>query len=245
MKRILSSLALSLYAIFSVHAAGFLPHTNLLDTSANKTITKTIVLDNTYKKMDYFQFECGHDNWMNRPTGINIKPVSRGISTYITYPMHLAKSPFDFIVGAGITVDNIYTNGTPKTDSLGATYFSPITKSYKFNKIANTYVEVPLLFSYKTKADRNNRSFKFNAGIRMGLHVTTRQKYKGNDANNNYIAVKYLSVPNMNRLRANAQVSVGYDWVYLVATYSLTPYFTSGKGTNIHPFFVGVGIVGF
>ncbi len=198
-----------------------------------------------YKKLDYFHLELTHSNWMNRPDSLKIKPLSRGVNVFLAYPMPLGKSNFTFTIGAGISAENIYYNGAIKKDSSGNSYFSPITQSYKTNKLATVYAIAPLTLGFKTKPDKFNHSFKCNLGLRLGYNLNTHTKYKGNDASGTAVKYKNLLLPNINKFRYEANFTFGYDWFYLVANYSLSTYFTDGKGVAFHPFSIGLGVVGF
>jgi hypothetical protein len=223
----------------------FSQSSNAAPAVAAKSNAITKVESSIYKKMDYFHIELTHSNWMNTPDSVKIKPLSRGVNTFIAYPMALGTSPFTFTVGLGISVENIYYNCNIKQDSLKQSYFSPIVQTYKMNKLATAYAEAPITLGFKTKPDRYNNSFKINVGLRVGKTLGAHTKYKGNDATGTAVKTKNLLLPNINKYRYEATFSAGYDFIYLVANYSLNTYFTDGKGTSIHPFSIGIGLVGF
>jgi hypothetical protein len=213
------------------------------DNSIKHSIPKTT----TYKKMDYFHFEAAWLGWLDTPDSIKIKALSHTVTTYLSYPMQIGKSKFSFTPGIGVSIDNIYLNATPKLDTASKLYLSPIptSTSYKLNKQTYGYIVAPLTLSYNSKADKYGKMWKISAGLRFNMLINSHTKYKGNNAAGVSEKIKTFNIPNTNKYRVDAALTIGYDWIYIMANYSLSNYVTTGKGTQYHPFNIGVGIVGF
>jgi hypothetical protein len=219
----------------------------LAQEAVNKPISDVTPKPTSYKKMDYFHFEATWLNWLDKPDSVKIKPFSHTFSTYLTYPMQIGKSHFSFTPGVGIMVDNIYLNARPKLDTASKLYLSPIatTTSYKMNKQTYGYLTAPITLNYFSKADKNGKMWKASLGIRFNMLVNSHTKYKGNDAKGVAEKTKTFNIPYTNKYRVDAAFTIGYDWIYLTANYGLTNYVTTGKGSQYHPFNIGVGVVGF
>ncbi|MEN9522325.1 MAG: hypothetical protein RL065_702 [Bacteroidota bacterium] len=202
---------------------------------------------NTYKKMDYFHFEASWLTLLDKPDSVKIKPLSHTFATYLSYPMQIGKSKFTFTPGIGVSVDNIYLNAKPKLDTASKLYLSPIpaSTSYKMNKQTYGYIVAPLTLNYNSKADKYGKMWKISAGIRFNMLMNSHTKYKGNNAAGVSEKIKTFNIPNTNKYRVDASFTIGYDWIYIMANYSLSNYVATGKGLQYHPFNIGVGIVGF
>lgn len=201
----------------------------------------------TYKKMDYFHFEASWLTWLDKPDSFKVKPLSHTFTTYLSYPMQIGKSKFSFTPGVGVSVDNVYLNAVPKLDTASKVYLSPIpaSTSYKLNKQTYGYLVAPLTINYNSKADKYGKMWKISAGLRFNMLINSHTKYKGNNAAGVSEKIKTFNIPNTNKYRVDASLTIGYDWIYIVANYGLTNYVTTGKGSQYHPFNIGVGIVGF
>ncbi len=205
--------------------------------------------DSTYKKMDYFHFEAAWLGWVNKPDSVKLKALSHTFSFYFTYPMQLGKSKINFIPGIGLNIDNAYTNSIAKEDSAKTQIvLHPITSgvSYKISKETYTYLMIPLMFNYNAGAD--SKSWKASLGLRFNYMIQDHTKYKGNDeVTGESEKTKNINIlkPYSDRYRLDGAFTLGYDWFYVMATYSFTPYFASGKGPQMMPLTIGIGAVGF
>ncbi len=214
-------------------------------TSAEKPKSFSIP-PTTEKRMDYFRFEANWCSWVGTPDSIKLKPLSRGLNTYFMYPMDLGKSDFKFTVGGGISVDNYYHDVRIYQDSANVNHtFSISSFKPKNNKFTTAYMEAPILLSYKGKADKFGKSIKVSAGLKLGYILASRYKYHGATSGGKTVFTKSIGLPNISKSRISASATFGYDWFYVVANYSLTPYFLDGKGVKLNPFSIGIGFTGF
>ncbi|MFM2048335.1 MAG: hypothetical protein RI955_883 [Bacteroidota bacterium] len=202
---------------------------------------------NTYKKMDYFHLEASWLTLLDKPDSVKVKPLSHSFSAYLSYPMQIGKSHFNFTPGIGISVDNIYTNSKVKLDTASKLYLSPIASgiSYKMNKQTYGYLTAPITLNYFSNNDKNGKAWKASLGLRFNMLVNSHTKYKGNDDKGIAEKIKTFNIPYTNKYRVDAAFTIGYDWIYLTANYSLTNYVATGKGLQYHPFNIGIGVVGF
>jgi hypothetical protein len=209
-----------------------------------KSNTKDKLNNSNYKKLDYVHAEIAYHGWANIPDSVKTKWYNRSFHAYGTYPFPLGKSAFSFVVGAGIAVDNLYSNSQIYNDSLG-TVLRPITTAHKINKLTTAYAEAPLMLAYKSKADKYGKSMKFSAGFKFGYLLSVHTKFKSTAVAGVTQKVKLYSAPGISKYRYQAAITAGYDWIYLTANYSLNPYFSVGKGLKVNPFTIGIGFVGF
>jgi hypothetical protein len=224
--------------VFVSMAQGIVPN------STNNTILPTAA---TYKKMDYFHLEASWLMLLDKPDSVKVKALSHSFSAYLSYPMQIGKSHFNFTPSIGVSVDNIYTNSKVKLDTASKLYLSPITSgtSYKINKQTYGYLTAPITLNYFSSNDKNGKAWKASLGLRFNMLVNSHTKYKGNDDKGIAEKIKTFNIPYTNKYRVDASFTIGYDWIYLTANYSLTNYVATGKGLQYHPFNIGIGVVGF
>lgn len=228
-----------------VTASGLFAQTATTTTTATPS---TLAKKDNYKKMDYFHVELGWHHWVNKPDSIKTKWYNRTLNVYGTYPMNLGKSKnTTFVLGAGISAENFYSNGWLTRDTSG-TYFRPISSTYKNNKFATVYAIAPITFTFKTQPDKFGKQFKISAGMQFGYLLNSHTKFRGV---NPYTVASVRTKDNVTtgynlaKVRYDARLSIGYDFAYIFGTYSIISPFTSGKGYKTNPINIGIGVVGF
>jgi hypothetical protein len=123
------------------------------------------------------------------------------------------------------------------------------------------------LFEFQTNNPNRLKRFHFTVGGVLGIRVMTHSKVYFNMANQEYkmedpVTGKYLPysfrTPNDHKrnivkeydsfhqppIRFDARVSVGYGWLNLFATYSVNGMFQKDKGPQLHPWSLGLTLVG-
>lgn len=192
-----------------------------------------------------FILDLGINNWIDAPSGLKIKSLSRGVNLYIMRLVPFGTSNFGAAIGLGISSSNIYLDAMLGKDSLGVSTFTPISGvDYDKNKISTTYVDIPVELRFKTKP-KNNKSFKVGVGIKGGYLVNSHTKYKGPDPSGlstEKVKVKQLELDNFNDWLFSSFVRIGYGNTSLFASYSLNTLFASDKGPAIIPFSAGISI---
>ncbi|MGD1844039.1 MAG: outer membrane beta-barrel protein [Salibacteraceae bacterium] len=148
------------------------------------------------------------------------------------------------ITGMGFEWNNYsFTSDFGTLQARGDSVFSLIdsTRSFNKNRLKTTSLTIPLMIGYNSNSDRN-KSFRMAAGIVGGyrFHTVYKQRYEsGGDT----FKPKVKSDFNLNALRYNATVRMGYRWFDLYATYALNTLFESGKGPELYPFTVGIRVL--
>lgn len=147
---------------------------------------------------------------------------------------------FDF---ANYRFDNNYVL-QPELDFINGVYDSAIV--YQKNKLATTFLNVPLLLQFNTKTfgKKDKSTVHLSAGIvggvRLGSHI--KQVYELNDA---VYKPKTKDDFNLSPFRYSAMVRVGVGKLDLFASYALNGLFKEKEGPQLYPFTVGITLVGF
>lgn len=103
------------------------------------------------------------------------------------------------------------------------------------------YLTIPVLMEIQFPVSQQNRMYVsggFMGGVRM--HSKTKIIYK--DANGKEHKSKEKGDFNMVPFKVDAVAKVGYRYVNLWGSYTLTRMFESGKGPKLHPYTIGLGI---
>ena len=130
------------------------------------------------------------------------------------------------------------------------------------SKLAVTYLSLPFLLEYQTNSYRNRNSFHISAGMVFGLRIGSHTKLKFEEKNKEYLLLDPLTgdpayvktSPNrkrfkefgsfhLNPLKADAMFMIGWGWVNLYATYSITTLFKEGQGPELYPFSIGISLL--
>lgn len=112
-------------------------------------------------------------------------------------------------------------------------------QSYRNNGLTATYLTVPLLLEFASKA-KQKKSFYVAAGVvgglRIGSYTTKTGKYENGDRFQTVVRSKY----NLNPVTLDATLRAGYGWIGVYASYQLNSLFKNNKTVDIFPFKVGL-----
>jgi hypothetical protein len=139
--------------------------------------------------------------------------------------------------------------------------------SVRKTKLTNMYITVPVLFEFQTNNMNRNKRFHFTIGGVIGARVTSHTKIYFNEANKEYRLEdpetgmpsweKYTTPDRDNRnivksyssfyqppFRFDGRVSVGYGWLNIFATYGINGMFQKDRGPDLHPWTIGITLLG-
>jgi len=178
-----------------------------------------------------------YNEWANVPAYLTENPArNEGFDISLTHPFDTKK--VQFIAGLGLSVVDFHTNADIwQFDSTGLLSKDGLvpTSSYKNNKIALTYFELPLELKYEPTGFRSN-GFYIAAGFKPGYCVDAHTKIVTDIATE-----KYKSFDDIARWRYSATFKIGYGHLSLYGMYSLKPTFNSASDASYFtPYSVGV-----
>ncbi|CAN5524363.1 hypothetical protein BH11BAC2_BH11BAC2_04110 [soil metagenome] len=153
-----------------------------------------------------------------------------------------------FTTGLGLTLQN-YRFTSSKTlisDTnkvvAGFDYDKQGNKvSYEKNKLAVNYVTVPLLIQFNTD-QRLKKSFHIATGILFSYKYNSHLKLVSNDDGKK--KSKRQDEFSTEPLRTDLTLRFGYRLYTVYASYALTSLFKNSKGPELHPFNIGINILG-
>ncbi|MCX6280820.1 MAG: hypothetical protein NTU51_02565 [Bacteroidetes bacterium] len=202
--------------------------------------------------------------YMNMNTGrsmvVNLNPFE--------FNVNLVKNKFGFTSGLGFQLSNYYFTGSyvmiPDSAQLVAYKVKDGFDNYvglKQDKLFVSYLNIPLIFEFQTNAKRKLNSFHVSVGVIGGVRLCSysKQKYnsidqtyylvddKGNRLASYYVGdnvVRSYGAYHLSPFKLDASFRIGWSFLNLFATYSLTPMFQDNQGPKLFPWAVGITLLG-
>lgn len=189
------------------------------------------------------------------PAGFDYLDLNDGKSINVNlnifyHDFQLYKRYVLFTTGVGLSLNN-YRFSTDKTlradtSRLFADYdlnASNEVINYEKNKLAVNYVTIPLLLQFNSNL-KAKKSWHLATGLLVHYKFNSHLKLVYTEEGGRE-KVKRQDDFNIDPLRADATVRIGYRYITLYSSYSLTELFKDGRGApNLHPFTVGINVAG-
>ncbi|NEW82730.1 MAG: PorT family protein [Mariniphaga sp.] len=105
-------------------------------------------------------------------------------------------------------------------------------------KLSTSYLTVPLMLEFQIPVSGNNKKLYFSGGVIGGLKVGSHTKIKMNDSR-----PKDRGDFNINAFRYGATARFGYKGINLFGTYYFSTFFKNGRGPEMFPFTIGIGLM--
>ena len=178
-----------------------------------------------------------YNEWTNVPAYLTEQAArNEGFDVSLTHPFDTKK--VQFIAGLGLSVVDFHTNaeiwGFDSTKLLSKDGIVPVS-TYKENKIALTYLEIPVEIKYEPQGFRS-KGFFISVGIKAGYCVDAHTKIIIDST-----TVKYKNFGNIARWRTAVTAKMGYGHFSIYAMYSLAPTFSSASDPNYFtPYSIGI-----
>lgn len=111
----------------------------------------------------------------------------------------------------------------------------------KKNSFKTLYLTIPLLMEVQFPALRSQQIY-ISAGVMGGVRLHSKTKIVYNNQNGNKKKDKVSDDFSMIPVKADAIARIGYRGLNVWGSYTLTRMFKSGKGPELHPYSIGLGI---
>lgn len=162
------------------------------------------------------------------------------------FDAQIIKNKVAFTTGLGMQWSNYHFDDnryiTPKIDSLGATNAG---LSLNKNKLYTFDLNAPLLIKFAPGSKNSGKKgFHFATGV-IVRYVATARVFTETTANGYKQKTRIQDDFNINPIKVDATVRVGFNKVNLFASYALTPYFNNNKAPDIRTFAAGITLIGF
>lgn len=201
-------------------------------------------VDNLYEQNFNISFDVYNNFWMGIPDGVSQKGLNLGYSVYGMYNHRLNTSPYSVAFGIGISSISFASNAVISDVAADVITFDTIASdiNYDRSKLTFSYIDIPLEFRYKTA-----NKFRFAIGIKLGFRLDNHSTYKGDRFDGSEISIteKKKDIVNTEKIIVSSMLRIGYKWLNLNFSYSLSKIFELEKGPQIHPFSVGITFMPF
>jgi len=187
-----------------------------------------------------FGVDIFYDIWQNKPVDMKSHGLSFGNSIYAIYEQFIwnKEGKFRLGLGAGITTHKLSTNTYIIDVNDSPITFTPIGEDidYKKSKFVVNYLDFIGELRYKSKSN-----FRLAIGAKIGFRIDSHTTYKGEELNNSglNIVVKHKDIQFIEKIRFAPTFRIGYGFVNLYMSYSLTKMFSETNGPELYPISIG------
>jgi hypothetical protein len=214
------------------------------------------------KEDDYYDDDSHEGHWAGLDFGVttlmnsNFKPSFPGNSflendpaksyywniNMVDHKFNIYKHYVGITTGFGVNFTQIgIKNNQILMDSPDSLYlFQDTVNRYSKNKLRGTYLQIPLMLEFNTKANEE-KSFYLATGLIGGVRVGSALIQKiDNDNSDNKLKTK--GAYGLNPFKLDASVRMGYgDWG-IFANYALLPLFEKDKMVDAYPLTFGMSL---
>jgi len=158
---------------------------------------------------------------------------------------NIIKNRFGVVSGLGIQWNNYrFDNNVVLLPDSGRIYgyHNTSINSYIKSKLVETWARVPIFLEYQT-AQKKNKQFHIAVGGVFGYKISSHSKqvhFAGGDRNKDKVYDDFY----LNPIKIDAEVRIGWSFLNLFASYSISPMFKENKGPELYPYMVGITLAG-
>lgn len=192
---------------------------------------------NSFANVDYANYSA-NPNFMDLNQN---KSYEIGLN-FLSYSIGLQKEKknIGLVTGLGLTYNdyrfsNAYTiendNGLVKPVALDK---AGLTKT----KLSTTFLTVPLMLEFQIPVKGHDKKFYVSGGVIGGLKLGSHTKVKRDGDKS-----KSRDDFNINAFRYGTTARIGYKGLNIFGTYYFSSFFKNGRGPEMYPFTVGIGLM--
>ena len=167
----------------------------------------------------------------------DLRAINQGFGTYLTYNFPMGDSKHTVSLGAGYTCHNYYMKNAWLAEPYAhAIEFTEAT--VKKSKLNFHYMDIPLEVNLRI-ADK----FKISFGAKVSFLIQANSKAVGYMYGDGHKwEVKFNNINAVESIIYSSFARFGYRSVNLYVGYQFTSPFIEGRGPQILPFSIGIGI---
>ncbi|MEZ4888615.1 MAG: outer membrane beta-barrel protein [Chitinophagales bacterium] len=200
----------------------------------------------------YFMLDLGFNTYLsdgsfNLPSELNDLDLDYGKSLNVN--LHLFRqrigligNNLNFMYGLELAWNNYhFENDITLIHDADALMIVDNNIDFKKNKLATTYLQMPVLFNIETNPRQPEKSFRISGGAYGGLLLGARTKQKSSENGK----VKIKDDFNINKFRYGVIGQVGIGPVNFYVDYALNSLFKDGEGPDLRPLSIGFTLIPF
>ena len=188
------------------------------------------------------QVTMGFDLFTDINTGskyenFDLRAINQGFDTYITYNFPMGESKNTVSLGAGYSCHNYYMKDAWLAEPYTHT-IEFVEADVKRSKVNFHYMDIPLEVNLRI-ADQ----FKISFGAKVSFLIQANSKAVGYMLEDGHKwEIKYNNINAVESIVYSSFARFGYRSVNLFIGYQFTSPFKEGRGPEILPFSIGIGI---
>jgi hypothetical protein len=199
----------------------------VLFSQEESTVTK---VDDPKYREDQFYVGISYNFLENKPAGMSQQGLSGGLHVGFVrdFPINKQRN-IAFGIGLGYSSNSYNHNLFVKEENSAVSYqiLNKDIVGFSKNKLNVHIAEIPLQFRWRTSTPENYKFWRVYTGVKIGYVFNSIVKYKGGLGD-----FKQNNTPHLNRFRATADISFGWNtWNFYVA-YSLNSLFSNEAMVN-------------
>jgi len=161
---------------------------------------------------------------------------------FLKYSIGLQKNKknIGLVTGLGLTY-NDYRFSNPYTIKNVNGVTEPVVLDQvglSKSKLSTSFLTVPLILEFQIPVNGHDKRFYFSGGVIGGLKIGSHTKVKRSGDKS-----KSHDDFNINPFRYGATARIGYKGINIFGTYYFSQFFKDGRGPEMFPFTIGIGLM--
>ena len=213
--------------------------------------------DLSSRPADHLMIQFGADSWTGGPDSVKTSGIGRHFNIYFMMDKPFrTNNKFSLAYGAGFGTNNQYIDKSTFVDlaQVGNTVrfrkIDSLANRYDKHKVATVYLQVPAEIRYYSNPANPSKSWKFAAGLKVGLlfkGLTKMKDYQTFNGNSLYGKTYVQKISNKRFFTSNdisLTARAGYGIISMNVGYTVTPVLRDGYGPSFNRLSIGLSISG-
>lgn len=197
--------------------------------------------------------DVGFNVWSSMPGALERRTwSSKSIALYYTKRKAFSsKLSLNYGIGLGLEKMSLGDSATLFSntiinDTLNAVYIGPNAQNYDKNKLATTYLDIPVEFRFHPMGTEDGEGLFLGVGGIVGLRLNAHTKWKYEN-NGETVREKVSGKFNLNSFRYGYQVRAGFRGVHVFYKRYVSPVFKDTFDDGFDPVMstIGINVTGF
>jgi hypothetical protein len=213
--------------------------------------------DLSSRPADHLMIQFGADSWSGGPDSVKTSGIGKHFNIYFMMDKPFkSNNKFSLAYGIGFGTNNQYIDkGTyvdlaQSSNTIQFKQLDSLANRFDKQKVATVYVQVPAELRYYSNPANPAKSWKFAAGLKVGLlfkGYTKSKDFQTFQGSSIYGKTYIQKVSNKRFFTSNditLTARAGYGLLSLNVGYSVTPVLRDGFGPSFNRLSVGLSISG-
>jgi len=224
---------------------------------AQTATTEKKMADLSSRPADHLMIQFGADSWTGGPDSVKTSGTGRHFNVYFMLDKPFrTNNKYSLAYGIGFGTNNQYIDKGTYVDvaqianSIRFKKLDSLSNRFDKQKVATVYLQVPAEVRYYSNPANPAKSWKFAAGVKVGLlfkgYTKSKdlQTYNGTSLYGKTYVQKMINKRFFTSNDISLTARAGYGILSLNVGYSVTPVIRDGYGPSFNRLSVGLSISG-